>query len=196
MIASVRPLAGLMQQIDRLIPPALRALPRHRQAARHLALLAVLAAASAPPLAVLYHVLGLDPAGMAVLGGVAVMIAVPLALRAGASLAVARDLFIAALFVLKAWLALHLGGIGAPTVSWFILCPMIALLLGGLRPGLMWAGIVGATLFALFAAGRGGMAMQAWPVADPGLLDLASHAGLAVMASVIVVLAAQRAGHP
>lgn len=76
----------------------------------------------------------------------------------------------------------------------FVLCPMIALLLGGPRQGLSWAGIVVATLIALFAAEHGGVAMQAYPVSDPRLLDLASHVGLAVLAAVVVLLALDSAG--
>lgn len=184
-----------MHRIDRLVPAGLHALPRQRRAARHLVLLAMLAAASAPLLAVLYHVLGFDAAGAVVCGGAAVMLLAPFSLKAGCSLALARNLFVGALFALKLWLALHLGGIGAPTVSWFILCPMLALLLGGRRAGLAWGGIVAATLAALFGAGRGG-AMQAYAVSDPSLLALASSLGLVLMASVIVVLAAAHDAHP
>lgn len=182
-----------MNQIDRRIPAALRAVPRDLQAARHLALLAALTGVSAPLLAMLYHVLGFDAAGMVVFTGATVMMVAPFTLNAGFSLASARNLFIAALYALKVWLALNLGGIGAPTVSWFILCPMVALLLGGLRAGLLWAGLVVATLFALYFTEQGGLAMQAYPVSDPALLDLASNVGLAVLASVIVVLASSSA---
>lgn len=194
MIATDRPVPGPMNQIDRIIPAALRAIPHQRQAARHLAVLAALTAASAPLLAMLYHVLGFDTAGMVVFTGATVMMVAPFTLNAGFSLAAARTLFIGALFALKIWLALNLGGIGAPTVSWFILCPMIALLLGGLRAGLLWAGIVIATLLALFVAEHSGVAMAAYPVSDPHLLDLASNIGLAILASVIVVLAVNSAG--
>lgn len=194
MPAADQPVTGPMHRIDRLIPGALRALPRKWQAARNLVLLAALTGISAPVLAMLYHVLGVDEAGMIVLTGATVMMAAPFTLNAGLSLALARNLFIAALYVLKVWLALNLGGVRAPTVSWFILCPMVALLLGGLRPGLAWAGIVLATLAGLFAAEHGGVAMQAYPVSDPALLGLASAIGLVVLASVIVVLAFGAAG--
>jgi len=189
MLATDRPVPELMNQIDRIIPGALRALPRQWQAARHLALLAALTAASAPLLALLYHVLGFDAAGMVVLTGASVMMVAPFTLNAGFSLASARNLFIAALFVLKVWLALHLGGVGASTVPWFALCPMIALLVGGLRPGLVWGAIVLATLAALFAAERSGVPMGPFPVSDPSLLALVSSIGLVVLGSVIVALA-------
>lgn len=194
MLATERPVPGLMNQIDRLIPGALRAVPRQWQAARHLALLAALTAVSAPLLALLYHVLGFDAAGMVVLTGATVMMVAPFTLNAGFSLASARNLFVAALYVLKVWLALHLGGVGASTVPWFALCPMIALLVGGLRPGLAWGGIVLATLFALFIAERSGVPMSDFPVSDPSLLALVSSVGLVVLGSVIVALASNAAG--
>lgn len=184
-----------MNQIDRIIPAALRAVPREWQAARNLAVLAGLTALSAPLLAMLYHVLGYDEAGMVVFTGATVMMVSPFTLNAGFSLAAARNLFVGALFALKIWLALNLGGIGAPTVSWFVLCPMVALLLGGLRPGMTWAAIVLATLVGLFVAEQHGVAMQAYPVSDSSLLALASAIGLVLLASVIVVLAFGAAGH-
>jgi hypothetical protein len=178
-----------MHQIDRIIPATLRAVPSHWQAARHLAMLAGLTAVSAPLLAILYHFLGFNAAGMVVFTGACVMMVAPFTLNAGFSLASARNLFITALFALKVWLAMHLGGIGAPTVSWFILCPMIALLLGGLRAGLAWGAIVLATLFGLFVAEQNGVEIVSFPVSSPLLLDLVSNIGLVVLASVIVVLA-------
>ena len=189
MIATDRPATGLMHQIDRIIPAALRAVPRDWLAARHLAVLAALTGGCAPLLAILYHVLGFNAAGLVVFTGACVMMVAPFTLNAGFSLASARNLFITALYALKVWLALHLGGIGAPTVSWFILCPMIALLLGGMRAGLAWGGIVLATLFGLYIAEQGGVEMVSFPVSSPVLLDLASNIGLVVLASVIVVLA-------
>jgi len=176
-------------RVDRFIPAALRACPRRGPAARHLFVLAGVTALSAPLLALLYHYLGYAAAGTVVLGGALVMVAAPFTLNAGVKLAPARDLFIGALYALKIWLALHLGGLGAPTLGWFALCPMIALLVGGLRPGLAWAGIVLLTLMALFAHERSAGALQPHPVSDPLALQLAGVVGLVVLASVIVGLA-------
>jgi hypothetical protein len=189
MLATDRPAPKLMKQIDRIVPRALRDVPHEWQAARHLVLLAALTAVSAPLLALLYHVLGFDAAGMVVLTGATVMMVSPFTLNAGLSLASARNLFVASLYVLKIWLALNLGGVSAPTVPWFALCPMIAMLIGGLRPGIVWAGIVLATLLGLFIAEHSGIAVGSFPVSDPALLSLVSSLGLVVLASVIVGLA-------
>jgi hypothetical protein len=190
MIATDRPVPALMNQIDRLIPAAVRSCPRQWQAARHLSMLAAITAVSAPLLTMMYHFLGFDAAGMVVLTGAIVMMVAPFTLNAGCSLPLARDLFIGALYALKIWLALNLGGVGAPTVPWFALCPMIALLIGGLRPGLAWTGIIVATLLALFVAERTGGAMQPYPVSDPALLALVSMLGLVLLGALIVALGA------
>ena len=177
---------GCLSFVDRLVPDAQRATPRERHAVRCLVLLGGLSALSAPPLTLMYHLLGYDAAGMVVLtGGVAMMVA-PFSLGAGVGLAAARDLFIGALFLLKIWLALHLGGLSAPTLSWFALCPMIAMLIGGTRPALIWAGLVALAMLALFWLGRGG-GLTAHPVADQPVLELVSILGLVALATVIVL---------
>ncbi|QJD99500.1 hypothetical protein HH212_05240 [Massilia forsythiae] len=185
---------GILDRIGRIVPARLQARPRQRRAARDLALLAGLTALSAPLLALLYHLLGFDAAGAVVLGGGAAMVAAPFALRAGLPLPLARDQFVGALYLLKVWLALHLGGIGAPTVSWFALCPMVALLLGGVRAGLAWGAIVVPTLAVLFAAGRHAGVLPLHPIDDAGLLQLAGALGLVVLASIVVALACAGGG--
>lgn len=190
MVATVRPTLGFLTVFDRIIPATVRERPNEWQAARHLALLAAITAVSAPLLTLMYHFLGFDAAGMVVLtGGIAMMVA-PFALNAGLGLPLARDLFVGALYLLKVWLALHLGGLSAPTVPWFLLCPVVALLLGGLRPGLAWCGLVSLTVLALFALGRAGAIAPAHAVADEGVLELVSIIGLVALATIIGALAA------
>jgi hypothetical protein len=98
----------------------------------HLLILAVITAVSAPLLSVMYHLLEFHTAAWVVLGSGAVMALSPLTLHAGADIKLARNLFIGTFYLLKVWLALQLGGTAAPTVPWFVLCPWIGLLIGGL----------------------------------------------------------------
>ena len=180
---------GLMHTVDRIIPACVRAHPVEWQAARHLTILAAITAVSAPLLTLMYHLLGYDAAGAVVLTAGVVMMTAPFALNAGVGIAVARDLFVGALYVLKVWMALHLGGLGAPTTPWFLLCPAVAMLLGGLRPGLLWSALVGATLLALFALERSGALPAAHEVADPQVLELVSLLGLVALVTIILALA-------
>jgi hypothetical protein len=179
--------ANCVSAFDRMIPGTLRADPRGLRAARSLTLLALITALSVPLLTLMYHFLGDDSAGMVVLTGGIVMMTAPFAMNTGLGLAPARDLFIGALFVLKIWLAVHLGGLAAPTVPWFLLCPLIAVLLGGFRPGLVWSGLVMATVIALFVLERTGGPFVAHPVADPQVLTLVSVVGLVVLSTIIAL---------
>jgi hypothetical protein len=183
---------------DRVIPAAVRADGAQLQGARHLALLAAVTALSVPLLTVMYHLLGYDAVGMMVLTAGIVMMVSPFTLAAGLGLAVARNLFVGALFLLKIWMAVHLGGLGAPTTPWFVLCPAVAMLVGGLRPGLVWSALVLVTVVVLFALGQMGILPAAQSDASMRILQFASVVGLLALVTLIVALAigaADRRGH-
>jgi hypothetical protein len=187
MIACANVVGACISAFDRVIPAAVRADPRQWRAARQLTLLAAVAALSVPLLTMMYHFLGDDSAGMVVLTAGIVMMIAPFAMNAGLGLAVARDLFIGALFLLKIWMALHLGGLAAPTVPWFLLCPLIAILLGGLRPGLIWGALVMAVLFVIFAIEQASGQFVPFPVNNPPVLQLVSLVGLVALSSIIAL---------
>ena len=185
MNATTFPVPHALAFLDRFIPAQVLAHAAHRRAARHLTLLAAITAMCVPLLTGMYHWLGYDAAGMVVLtGGIAMMVA-PFAMNAGLGLSVARDIFIGALFLLKVWLAVHLGGTSAPTVPWFVLCPLIAVLVGGVRPGVVWAIVVTLTVGALFAIEQASGPLVAHPVSHPLVLQLVSHIGLFALATII-----------
>jgi hypothetical protein len=118
-----------------------------------------------------------------------VMMVSPFTLAAGLGLAVARNLFVGALFLLKIWMAVHLGGLGAPTTPWFVLCPAVAMLVGGLRPGLVWSALVLVTVVVLFALGQMGILPAAQSDASMRILQFASVVGLLALVTLIVALA-------
>jgi hypothetical protein len=157
------------------------------RAAGHLTLLAQITAASVPLLMLLYHWLAYDAAAIAVLCGGAVMALSPLLLRAGFSMEAASNVFISALFVLKIWLAAHLGGLGAVSTSWFLLCPLVAALLGGTRPALVWSALVFKVYAVLFLWDRFVSPLAPHPVRDPTVLALAGQLGLLVLVLVITL---------
>jgi hypothetical protein len=187
MTASASFFTNYLSTVDRMIPAALRADPRDLRAARNLTLLSLITALSVPLLTAMYHFLGYGAAGMVVLTGGIVMMIAPFAMSAGLGLPLARDLFIGALFVLKIWLAVHLGGMSAPTAPWFLLCPLVAVLLGGLRPGLAWSGLVIGTVIVLFLIQRASGPFIAHPVADQQVLELVSLVGLFALATIIAL---------
>jgi len=192
MIATAYP---LLKVFDRLLPPLVRADVAQLQGARHLSLLAAVTAGSVPLLTLMYHVLGYDAVGMMVITAGSVMMVSPFTLNAGLGLPLARDLFVGALFLLKIGMALQLGGIGAPTTPWFVLCPAVALLIGGLRPGLVWGALVLAVLVGLFVLQRlGALAPAPADPAGMAVLQLAGMIGLLALVGLIVALAIGAAG--
>lgn len=178
-----------MSIIDRILPEPLQADRAQWQAARHLAILAAVTAASVPLLTIMYHLLGYDAVGMVVLTAGVVMMVTPFTLNAGVPVAVARDMFVGVLFLLKVWMAVHLGGVAAPTTPWFVLCPAIAMLLGGFRPGLAWAAIVTGTIVLLFGFEQAGLIQPPQPTSGTPVLQLASMLGLAALVTLVMALA-------
>ncbi len=187
MTASTSAAPHRLSIFDRIIPANVRANPDDLRAARHLTLLASVAALSVPLLTLMYHFLGYDSAGMVVLTAGIVMMISPFALNAGLRLPLARDMFIGALFLLKVWMAAHLGGLAAPTVPWFLLCPLIAVLLGGIRPGLAWSALVTSTVLALFALEQTSGQFVAHPIANQQVLQIVSLVGLFAFATIIAL---------
>jgi hypothetical protein len=179
----------MMKLLDQIIPASMRTDAAEWQAARHLSILAAVTAASIPLLTMMYHLLGYDAVGMVVLTAGIVMMVTPFMLG-GLGLAVARDVFISALFLLKVWMGVYLGGVSAPTTSWFVLCPAVALLIGGLRPGLVWSALVLAAVTVLFALGYAGMLPAAPSDAGMTILSFASVVGLLALIVLIVAMAA------
>lgn len=179
----------LLKVFDPLLPADVRADGAQLRGARHLSLLAAVTACSVPLLTLMYHLLGYDTIGMMVIAAGIVMMVSPFTLTLGFGLPLARDLFVGALFMLKIGMAAHLGGLGAPTTPWFVLCPAVAMLVGGLRPGLVWSALVLKVLVALFVLQRLG-ALPPAP-ADPvgmGVLQLAGMIGLLALVGLIVAL--------
>jgi hypothetical protein len=174
-----------LARFDPYLPATLA--PADLPAARHLALLATITVASLPALMLLYHWLGFDAAAVAVLCACAAMACAPLLLRAGASVARASNVFIGSLFVLKIWLAVHLGGLNAATTGWFILCPLVAALLGGTRAALVWSALVFKAYVVLFLWSRFVAPFVPHQVTDPDVLAFGGQFGLLVLVTVIAL---------
>jgi hypothetical protein len=167
-----------------------------RGAGHELRLLAATALASAPPLYLLYRFLGDVRAALVVSAAALAMGSLRWAGWIGIGPAPARELFVGLLYLLKLWLALRFGGLAAPGVSWFLLCPLVAMLLGGPGPGLAWGALAAAALAGLFLAERIGLLAAPYPVADPLLLRLASDLGLFALATLVALLACRRQAQP
>ena len=149
---------------------------------------ALLAGTAGPFYALAYFLLGFPAAGLEILLCCLCMLAAPLLLRATGSVRAARELFLCALFFNFTWLSYYLGGIGAPTASWLITPPLVAMFLGGVGCALSWLALSCVAAIAIYALPGAGHALPVHPVSDMALLYLACHLGLFVVVLVFALL--------
>jgi len=149
---------------------------------------ALLAATAGPFYALAYHLLGFNAAAVEILLCCACMLGSPLLLRASGSIWAARELFLCALFFNFTWLSYNLGGIAAPTASWLITAPLVAMFLGGVASALFWLALSCTAAVAIYAIPGVNNALPSHPVSDMALLYLICHLGLFVVVLVFALL--------
>ncbi len=149
---------------------------------------ALLAATAGPIYALAYHLLGFDAAALETLLCCACMLGSPMLLRATGNIWAARELFLCALFFNFTWLSYNLGGIGAPTASWLITAPLVAMFLGGVASALFWLALSCLAAVAIYLLPGAGYTLPNHPVADMALLYLICHLGLFVVVLVFALL--------
>jgi diguanylate cyclase (GGDEF)-like protein len=149
---------------------------------------ALIAATSGPFYALVYHFLGFNAAAAEILLCCLLMLGAPMLLRTTGNIVLARETFLCAVFFNFTWLTWHLGGIGAPTASWLITGPVVAMFLGGAVTALFWLAMscgAAVTIYALAAAGH---QLPPHPVSDMPLLYLVCDIGLFLVVVVFVLL--------
>jgi diguanylate cyclase (GGDEF)-like protein len=168
------------------IPPALRNETALLTRAQNVVNAAIIAGLSGAFYALSYYWLGFDVAAREILLCCLVMLCAPPVLRCTGSIVAARELFLAAVLCNFSWLSYHLGGVTAPTATWLLTAPMVAMFLGGVRTALCWLGISCAALVALY------FLQTDVPTADQlrhmPTLHLLCSIGLMVVVTVFVLL--------
>jgi diguanylate cyclase (GGDEF)-like protein len=149
---------------------------------------ALLAGIAGPFYALVYRWLGFGAAATEILLCCTVMLCAPLVLRFSGSIVAARELFLCALFFNFTWLTFHLGGIAAPTASWLITGPVVAMFLGGVATAVFWLAMSCAAVAAIYALPAAGVVLPASPVSDMPLLYLVCDIGLYVVVVVFVLM--------
>ena len=170
------------------IPPGLRQDAAVLARAQNVVNAALMAAIAGPGYALAYWLLGLKLAAFEILACCLIMLMAPPVLRLSGSILAARELFLCALFFNFTWLTWHLGGIHAPTASWLVTAPVVAMFLGGVASGVFWLAMSCAAGCAIWAAGAFGMALPPTPPVDMPLLHLICDLGLYVVVLVFVLL--------
>ena len=172
----------------RFIPAALRQDAAHTARAENVVNAAVMAGTAGPLYALAYWLLGLQTAAYEILLCSLVMLSAPVVLRASGSVAAAREVFLCALFFNFSWLSWHLGGIAAPTASWLITGPVVAMFLGGMISAGFWLAMSCASAALIYTLQANGVAMPAVPPTDMPLLHLVCDLGLYVVVLAFVAL--------
>ncbi|MCA1244945.1 diguanylate cyclase [Massilia sp. MS-15] len=151
----------------------------------------LLAAIAGPAYALVYWMLGQELAALEILAASLVMLLAPPVLRLSGSIALARDLYLSALFFNMVWLSWFLGGIRSPTASWLLTAPVVAMFLGGPACALAWLAMscaAAAALWGLPAFGLLAPPLPEGPMLDMPLLYLACDLGLFVVVLGFVLL--------
>ncbi|MFL6674540.1 MAG: diguanylate cyclase [Massilia sp.] len=170
------------------IPPPLQHGAAQLTRAQNVVNAALMAGTAGPFYALAYHLLGFDVAAREILLCCMVMLAAPFVLKASANIFAARELFLCALFFNFTWLSYNLGGIGAPTTSWLITGPVVAMFLGGVASALFWLAMSSAAAGGIYWLQASGATLPTHPVSDMALLYLVCDIGLFVVVVVFVLL--------
>ncbi|WP_020654212.1 bifunctional diguanylate cyclase/phosphodiesterase [Massilia niastensis] len=185
---SVRWSGRYLAAVHRFIPVRLQQDAQTMARAENVVNAAVMAGTAGPLYALAYWLLGLRLAAAEILLCCLCMLAAPCVLRASGSLGAARGLFLCALFFNFSWLTWHLGGIAAPTASWLITGPVVAMFLGGVASAVLWLALSCASASVIHGVQAAGIVRLEPPVADMALLYLVCDIGLYVVVLVFVLL--------
>jgi diguanylate cyclase (GGDEF)-like protein len=168
------------------IPPPLRNEAALLTRAQNVVNAAIIAGLFGPLYALAYYWLGFDAAARETMLCCLLMLCAPLVLRCTGSIVAARELFLSAILFNFSWLSYHLGGITAPTATWLLTAPMVAMFLGGVRSALCWLGLACLALVSLYVvhgSGPDGAQVRQLPS-----LHLLCSLGLMVVATIFVLL--------
>ena len=164
---------------DRLIPTPLRANDMEHARAKNTAGFAVVACLAAPPFAAIYawqhHVSG----AWAILLAMAAVTASIGVMRSTGTLLAAHTVATASLYLLFTYLVWSTGGqVGNTITAWWVMVPVAATFIGGLRFGLVWLVLTVCTLLGFVGLNLAGVSFPPNPLADPPLMYTISNLGM------------------
>lgn len=117
----------------------------------------LLAAIGIPVFALIYYSAGDTVSARFCLLSMIGILAAPLVLNVSGSIALARETFVITIFTLPLVITYRHGGMSAPSVIWLVICPLIGMTSGGLRPGLIWAAFCLLAIAGIYAADLNGL---------------------------------------
>ena len=124
-----------------------------------------------------YFAMGHPVGAASILLGVAFFIVLLVQMRITSSLILIGNEVAAIMFLIQISLSVTTGGVLAPNTMWFTTVPVLAIILNGVRYGIIWIGIAVVTISSMFVAGLLGFEF-------PMLVDL-SKSEMALYQSII-----------
>lgn len=170
------------------IPERLRQVPLEYSRAQNVVFAAIIGGIAGPSYVVLYHYLGFASGSQAIALASLVMLGMPFLMKLTASVVLVREVFVATLFLLLTWLSYAMGGLTAPTMPWLMVCPFLAMLLGGLISGIAWLVLGAGAVTVFYWLQTQGTALPANPAIHPLLLLAVSTAGLFLVITAFVLV--------
>ena len=134
------------------VPESLFAEHQARSRANRVLAFCLAMGAWVPVFAMIYYALGQPRAVNILLTGGALLLVIPLLLRATRRPRLCGNLLVALAGGVYTALALVTGGPTAPVTQWYVSLPVIAFLVAGLRWGVVWTGLTLIAISAFFAA--------------------------------------------
>jgi len=186
--AGARLISRYLAAIHWFVPPEAQHDAAQLSRAQNVVNAVVMAALSGPLYALTYYLLGFTVAALEILACCVFMFVAPFLLRATRSIALAREVFLCAVFFNFTWLTYHLGGVSAPTAGWMLTAPVVAMFLGGYGSALCWLGLSCLAAVAIYACPLLGLPLPAHPVKDMALLYVLCDIGLYLVIVLFVLL--------
>ncbi len=169
------------------IPERLQNNPLALSRSQNVVSAAAIAGISDPFYALLYYLLGFKSATPVILICGVFMVSAPFILKLTGRIKIAEQAFLCAVFYNFCWLTYHLGGVSAPTADWLIICPVVAILLGGVFTGIFWLAMSCAAIAGIYLLQVYNVPLPLSPILDVSLLRFACGLGLFIVVINLVL---------
>jgi diguanylate cyclase (GGDEF)-like protein len=174
--------------IDLFVPESTRKNRIHLWRSENLVIANLLVLCVAAAFGLVYHLLTDDVSATLCFVGAVVSLGVLTFFRLGGKLVLAREMLVSCVYGLLIALSFRLGGVSAPTILWLVVCPTVSVLVGGVRPGLVWLGTVLLTVLAFYVAEFTGFGFMTPKVSDMHMLYALSTLGLIASVALFLLL--------
>lgn len=178
-----RLLSSYIGFLNWFIPAKIRSNPAELSRSQNVVNATMCAALTGPLFACVYWILGDWRLAAEVLCCCLAMFCAPFILKASGNRRLAQEVFILAVYFNFAWLTYHLGGVSSPVTPWLMICPVVAMLLGGIASSAIWLAVSVITILANYA-----LEVMGWGFPPIGLTNMPLLRALCDIGLVFVIV--------